>query len=328
MSRTSKLPAKSRLALAAAVLTLLSACGGGGGDTPAPTLIDVTLANRDTVAHATAGSLLALGVSTEVPIFGGASGASAVRVPTLFGAAWAAAYGATRERPLAVITPPPQNCAIAGTTSVSLNDSNNNGSWDIGEAATVVFNQCQDSAGSVLNGSSVLTITGGSTTSFTATMSMTQLVQQATNGRHSMTINGNLTLACSQLGPTSARCTSTANGTVSAALHTHQFDDTVTLQNGFVEESTRDDSLGHSQTTLRGTIHSAAAGGKVSVSTETAIGALDADAYPHEGAVRVSGERGVMRITALSATQVRIDLDAATDGTFESTLTDTWDWLL
>jgi len=330
MKRTASFANKTRLVLAITTLAVLSACGGGGGDggTQQPTLLDLTAANRDTVAHATAGSLLALGVSTAVPVFGSGGGVARHQVPMTVGATWAAAFGATRERPLAMIPTPPQNCAFGGTTTVTLNDANNNGAWDIGEAATVVFNRCQDTPNYVLDGTTVLTITGGAPTSFTATMGMTQLAQQATNGRHAMTVNGNLALACTQLSATSMRCTSTASGSVSAAIHTHQFDDTVTLHNGFVEESTYDDTTSHTLTTLRGTIDSAAAGGAVAVTTESEFGSLDSDEYPHDGSVRVTGNRGVMRVTAMSAAQVKVDLDAEGDGIFESSKIDTWDWLL
>jgi hypothetical protein len=331
MKRTASFGTKTRLALAITMLAVLSACGGGGGDggAPAPTLIDLTAANRDTVAHAAAGSLMALGVSTAVPVSGNAGGVARREFPMTVGATWAVAFGAARERPLAVIPTPPQSCAFGGTTTVSFNDANNNGTWDIGEAATVVFNHCKDTPSYEFDGTAVLTFTASSATSFSATMGMTQLAQQATNGRHAMTLNGNLALACStQPGATWMRCTSTASGPVSAAIQTHLFNDTVTLHNGFVEDSTSDSATGHTLTTLHGTIDSAAAGGAVSVTTESAFGALDSDEYPHDGAVRVAGNRGTMRVTALSAAQVRLDLDDNNDGAIESTRTDTWDWLL
>jgi len=42
----------------------------------------------------------------------------------------------------------------------------------------------------------------------------------------------------------------------------------------------------------------------------------------------VAGNRGAMRVTAMSAAQVKVDLDAEGDGIFESSKIDTWDWLL
>ena len=54
----------------------------------------------------------------------------------------------------------------------------------------------------------------------------------------------------------------------------------------------------------------------------------DADAYPSAGAVQVKGMNSTLRVTALSAEQVRLDLDADGNGAFERTETVTWDWLL
>jgi hypothetical protein len=42
----------------------------------------------------------------------------------------------------------------------------------------------------------------------------------------------------------------------------------------------------------------------------------------------VTGSTGKILLTPLSADMVRIDLDANGDGTFESTMQQTWDWLL
>ena len=80
--------------------------------------------------------------------------------------------------------------------------------------------------------------------------------------------------------------------------------------------------------TVRGTINSTAAGGAFSVSTDAAIGRLYADPYPHEGQIRVAGDRGTMLVAPQSATQVRIDLDSNDDGTFESSEIEDWDWVL
>jgi hypothetical protein len=124
------------------------------------------------------------------------------------------------------------------------------------------------------------------------------------------------------------RCTSTASTPVRTALRTHLFTDTVTLRQGFVEDATYDRGTGHTMSTVRGTIDSTAAGGAFSVSTDATIGRLDADPYPHEGQIRVAGDRGTMLIAPQSAAQVRIDLDSNDDGTFESSEIEDWDWLL
>lgn len=305
-----------RTSLAIATAALLAACGGGGGD-GGPTLIDLTAANRDSVAHAAAGSLLAIGASSFFSIVDSAGAAAPVR---------RAVSGAAREQPLAQM--PMSNCAVSGTVTGTHDDHNNNGMWEVGEAMTVVFSHCQDDAYNALNGTAVVTINSGSQTSFTATLEMTQFSQQAINGRHGMTIDGSLGLNCTEMSFTSMRCTSTADGPIRAAIHTHVFDDTVTLQRGFVEDATFDDATGHTQTTMRGTVASTAAGGAFSVTTDVALGWLGSDPYPHEGQLRVAGNRGVMLFAPQSATQVKIDLDSEGDGVYEASKVEEWDWLL
>ena len=78
---------------------------------------------------------------------------------------------------------------------------------------------------------------------------------------------------------------------------------------------------------MQGAVHSAALGGIVAVTTESSIASLDSEPYPNAGSVRIAGSQGVMRLTALSASQVQIDLDVAGDGSIESSVTDDWDWL-
>jgi hypothetical protein len=301
----------------AVALAAFAACGGGGGG-GGPDLIDLTAANRDTVAHAAGASLVALGASNSIPVLGGPGGVAILRDMTRL----------AREQPMGLISLPPQTCDVSGRTRLTLDDQNGNGQLDLGEPVTIVFEACQDNAYDVLNGTSVLTFTGGTSTSFSATMTMSQLSQQATNSRHGMTLDGSLDLNCALLSSTSMRCTSTASTAVRAELRTHLFTDTVTLQRGFVEDATYDDGTGHTMSNVRGTIDSTLAGGAFSVSTDTAIGRLYSDPYPHEGRLRVTGDSGTMLIAPQSATQVRIDLDSNDDGTFESSEIKDWDWLL
>jgi hypothetical protein len=326
----------------------LAACGGGGGDGGGSATVDLTLANRDAVAHSTAASLLVLGSSTALPVLASPGGIAQRETPlsaSIAGqAAWTPriparvlgviaqtvrAVGSPRESPMAVITNPPQACGVSGTATVTLNDANGDGVPSVGEAVTVAFNQCQDTAAEVLNGSVAVTITATSPTSFSATLSMSQLSDNATNGRHSMTLSGTLNLSYTQLTSTTDHTVVTASGPVTATIHTHlPYDDTLTLQSGYVQDSRYDATAGRLLSTLTGTIQSANAGGAFSVATDAQISSLDADAYPSAGLVRMTGRKGVMLLTAQSASQVKIDLDAEGDGAYESSRTDTWDWLL
>ena len=301
--------------LAIATAALLAACGGGGGD-GGPDPIDLTAQNRDSVAHAAAVAILGPGASNSIPALG-SSGPMAT--------AWRATSGIVRERPQASIPTPPQQCAISGSVTVTFDDRNNNDVlMEVGESATLVFSQCQDDAYEVVSGRTVVTVTGSTKTRW----DMTQLSQQATNGRHGMMIDGSFDLTCTEPIGTSTRCTFTANGPLRADVHTHVFNDTVTLQSGFFEDATYETTTAHTRSTVRGTVASNAAGGAFSVNTDVAIDWFEADPYPHEGQLRVAGNRGVMLVAPQSATQSRIDLDSEGDGVYEASKVEEWDWLL
>jgi hypothetical protein len=315
MSTFQTLSGFRRVSAAIGTGLLVAACGGGGGD-GAPALIDITAANRDSVAHAAAVAILGPGASNSIPALG-SSGPMA--------AAWRATSGIVLERPQASIPTPPQQCAISGSVTVTFDDRNNNGVlMEVGESATLVFSQCQDDAHEVVSGTTVVTVTGSTQTRW----DMTQLSQQATNGRHGMMIDGSFDLSCTEPTVTSTRCTFTASGPLRAVVHTHLFDDTVTLQRGFFEDATYETTTAHTRSTVRGTVASNAAGGAFSVTTDVAIGWFEADPYPHEGELRVSGNRGVMLVAPQSATQSRIDLDSEGDGMYEASKLEDWDWLL
>jgi hypothetical protein len=115
---------------------------------------------------------------------------------------------------------------------------------------------------------------------------------------------------------------------VTAQVLTHlPFDDTVTLQSGFVQDTTHDYSNSRSTSTLTGVMESAKAGGSFAVATLTPIQLYDTDVYPHAGVVEMRGNTGVMNLRVLSSEQVQVELDANGDGVFESSTPQTWDWL-
>ena len=76
MKRVTSYRVRVRLGVVAMALAALAACGGGGGGDGGggSSLIDLTLANRDTVAHAATASFVALGTSTSIPVLSGPSG--------------------------------------------------------------------------------------------------------------------------------------------------------------------------------------------------------------------------------------------------------------
>ncbi len=336
---------KVRIAVCVALGASLAACGGGGGDGggggggPVGS-VALTAANRDMAAHVSATSLLALSASTSIPFTSSREmpqsvGASATRpyqrVLGTLAQGWLQGLGSGREGALAIMANPPAACALAGTLALTVDDRDNNGRMSVGDVMTFAFDHCQDTTSTVLNGivSANVTRVGATTLpSFGVAMRMTQLSNEATNGRHGMTLDGTVNLDYTQHTATTDQLVLSASGPVTVAIHTHlPFNDTVSLQSGYVEDSSYDATLGRTVSTMHGAIQSMALGGVVLVSTEASIVSHDSEFYPSAGSVRVAGSQGVMRLTALSASQVRVELDAAGDGTFESTVTDDWDWL-
>ncbi|MDH4061889.1 MAG: hypothetical protein OEU94_13850, partial [Aquincola sp.] len=112
----------SRHAIAVTMVAVLAACGGGGGGGGgSPALIDLTAANRDSVARAAASSVMSLGVSTSIPVLSGGS-------PV--GMLWRTVTGTERERPLAVFNGTVA-CDISGYATVTLNDLNGDAIFNV-----------------------------------------------------------------------------------------------------------------------------------------------------------------------------------------------------
>jgi len=135
---------------------------------------------------------------------------------------------------------------------------------------------------------------------------------------HSMTYDGSITLEYTNPSTSVETSKTTATGSVSIAVSTHAgLVDTRTLLDGFVRDATHDSTAGTAVSTASGLVQSAAAGGvdQVNPVTGTPITQYDADTFPRSGALQVKGMKGALLMTAISATDVRLDLDADGNGT-------------
>jgi hypothetical protein len=344
--------ALSSLSLAALMVLsgALVGCGGDGDDgsaDPFVTELDISAANSETVAHATAASVFAFGgASGAVPLSSGsdvsalatsarvsshaARGSSAAWLPQRVVDALKGAIRTDRAQPLAVTTSPPEACAVAGTMTVTVDDRDNNGEFSLGDSISVAFSNCQDSTQEVLNGAATVVVTRiGATVlpSFGARMRLTQLSQEAADGRHGITATGDVVLDYEQTSASSEKTTLTADGNVELKVHTHQnYSDTVTLQPGFGQQAFYESGPGITRINAYGFFSSAAAGGRVVVEPLRTIEIADTEFYPMSGTVKVAGQ-GSLVLTVLSSSSVQIDLDADGDNSYESRQTQTWDWL-
>jgi hypothetical protein len=341
------------LAVLATVSTGLVGCGGDGGDPGGAVTLDLTAANSDTVAHATAAGFLAFGSTAMVPL--GTQGGTAAQGTSAraLGATGSAAFGAWlpprvlggllqamqggpgaarsgMARPLATVALEPMPCSVAGTSTLRFEDGDGDGLLDVGEVFTFDFNNCQDTTSEVINGSmsGAITRINSDGTAFGARVTLAPLTQEALDGSHSLGLDGKMLLDYRVLNDTAEEMNLTADGPVAATVRTHlPFKDAVTLRSGFAQGTTHDSGLGRSSSTVTGVMESALAGGSFAVSTMTPIELYDADAYPRVGTVEMRGRTGIMNLQALSTAQVQIALDANGDGSFESSTPQTWDWL-
>jgi hypothetical protein len=347
-----------QIAIIAALGAGLVGCGGGGGDgsSSAPLTVasvDLTSANRDTVAHASAAGILGLSPVETMPLAAGSSAAAGgqaqalgeARSSTWLGRVLPLVLQSARTRARSAGSPQvhalaasiEQSCPVSGTVSVTFDDVDLSGGPSPGDVLTIVYRSCKDTSLETLDGTATNTYTQVGSNSMSARMTLTRFSDVAP--RHSMTIDGSMLLDFSQPGGTVEVTRVTADGPFVASVSTHlPFADTVTLSSGFVEEVTYDPyfpappggtQTGRGTSTFKGTLRSDAAGGLVEVSSLAGapLTKYDADAYPRAGVVQVKGKTGSLLLTAVSADSVRLALDANGDGTAESTEVLAWDWL-
>lgn len=317
--------------MTAAILATLGACGGGGGDDgPSGPTIDVTATNRDVIAHATVAGMVALNPLAMAPIGVGSSASTGLTTawPTQLNARLASA-SSQREAPQAVYGPTEVPCDISGYMTVTYDDRDPP-DLSVGDSITAVFHACVDVAGETMNGTETMRFTQGSESSFSAQITMTDY--SYSSAKHSVTFNGRAVLDFAQQSASVFTARATADGplTVALSLAHLAYADTVTLLDGFVVDDTLDTLIGSTLSTGRGLIQSANAGGIVEVTTMTdaPIAKYAVDAYPRAGVVQVKGMNSTLQMTVLSTSNVRLDLDADDNGSFESTETVAWDWLL
>lgn len=320
MNRNTKRLQRRRIVIGMALTVGLVGCGGGGGDSTEPpsqtALVAITAANQDTVSHAAATALGMIGVTTAMPL------SAAPGVSRRLDASGA---GAPANRPLSVYGPEVQACAVSGSMSLLLDDRNGNGAVDVGDILAMDFNACANDASGTANGHMEATITAMSEWSMGLRVAMTAM--KTTYANHELTADGTMAVdITADAAGNTATMRLTTEGALTVAARTHGFDDTVTLQSGFVQNASFGID-GASFLTAQGRIASTAMGGAVDVSTLDALVTTSPGASPSAGAIRLTGKVGKLTLTA-AGEAARMDLDDDDDNETEATRTSTWDWLL
>ncbi len=322
---------RMKIVFGLAGLVLLAACGGGGGGGGnggfggggGVSLATITAQNAPAVAGAVAQQALSNGVlegvaGTPIPI--GAAGAGMAN--TLIGIRGNSANPGTLSASV-VIEP----CAVSGTVDVNGTVANPQ-TLTPGDEFSFDYADCDDGSGAVVNGG--------------LTISITAFEGDVLSGLFRLGMR--LTLAAFQL--TAGGETSGASGTIDFEIDTTTPPNTVstlststltTTTNGVAETVT---DLTITTTTTAGVtppavtvetsfrLSSPSLDGDVIVSTLTTLQSFG-DGYPYTGEIEIVGANNAsIRIIALDATMVRLEIDSNGDGNVDDVIDTTWDALV
>jgi hypothetical protein len=349
------------IGLAAAMLVGLVGCGGGGGGgEPIVRPVEITLANRDNVAHSAAITMVgvgdalggvtpssAVGPGSTAQSLGRRGHAVSALVPATLQYTLQQMLVASRLRQqlvadgmkhaLAVMGPETSGCSYGGSTTLTADDMDNNGMLNAGDTVTMVFNGCRELPDARMDGITEMVMTSvsaGQLGSFGARLTMNAL--SLAGPEHTVTLNGVLLFDYAQTSATVERSTVTVESTLSVQVQGGPVLDTVSMQPGYREAAVYDTAAvppegglpGRASVMVDGTVFSSNLNGTFTISTTQALVAYDIDPFPRAGTVLVQGARGALRMTALSSSQVLLELDADSNGQYENSSTVAWTWLI
>jgi hypothetical protein len=320
---------------------VLAACGGGGGGgsggTAPPSIVEVTAANQDAVARASVvavqGGLFAgsLGITASGP----SAPLAAVTGPALRRAVLAEFKmpSATRKSKSALLAPLTELCTVSGSVTATIDDRDNSGALSVGDVLGVSFDACSEIAGEVLNGSASATYTQivlTPTLTVGASVAVTSL--SFAEPGYSASIDGGFEFTYGEPSAAVATTRLTVPNALALRATTPAYSDTITLLDGYIVDSSYDMAAlppggavpGRTTSTASGKVASASAGGYVQMQTLEPIVQYDVDDFPRSGRLSAVGSTGNLQVTVLSSTQVRIDLDADGNGSFEASKVVAW----
>lgn len=310
----------TRQALCWLGMLLLAGCSSGDdGGTAAPPAppsapATITVANAPTISGAVIDATL--GVQSFGTIFEGAP------LPT------ANARAAIHEQQADVLNipigPETTNCASGGTVTVS-GDVASLGTFTAGDTLTIVFTNCDEGDGETLNGTfqfTIQTFEGDLVTELfnlvvTTTVNNFRVTEQA----ETTTVNGDITIGIDTRMSTMVTLTVSGN---SLRATGPGFSDSVS--NYSLVQEFDEGTLSYTLTTA-GTVASLDINGSVSYQTTiTFQGSVDSP--PSSGELVITGaNNATIRLIALDAVNVRLQVDVDGDGAVDQTIDTTWDAL-
>jgi hypothetical protein len=348
---------RSRYTAIAAAL-LAAACGGGGDDGPAPppppSLVKITMANQDSVVHASIASLLPF---VSVPVLNASPSPERVTTAMPHGMAQATGLNAFVRHSIGLATKPmpadvvraltryvgTDTCAVSGTLTVTWDDNDESSALSAGDTLTIAYAQCSETVDTRVNGVMSMSL---------ATVSISPTVQDITGSMSfqslamldqgdGLTLDGGvgfrltdtlLTNGIDSLG------TYTVGGGGLRAIATGGLADTFSYRAGYsVTERDFTPNMPGIATTeaisASGRFGSAALGGDLDLATlqpfKSSWITTEGDIYPTEGQMTATGlDNTRVSLTATKTSQARMDVCDDGDGEWEYTKMVDWDWLL
>ena len=228
---------------------------------------------------------------------------------------------------------PTTACPSGGTLTVSVNDADNNGVLSAGDSMTLVSNSCVLSSGTV-TGSLGFVIDNLSGTlgssNYSAGITLTFGSFSVSSSLFSGSINGSLSLAATANGVNSLSETiSTPSLTVAGTYGGVTRSRSLT---NYSATASRVPTANAYQTSysINATLTSTGLSSQaISVATTTPFVRQSTDVYPSSGVMLLTDSSSAkLKLTALSNTQVKEELDANGDGLYESNTTVNWTSLM
>jgi len=316
---------------------IVSACGGGGGDSGTGILaggpLALTSSNYVTAAQET------MSVTFYVDDSGGlVTGAQAGSAPNLLRNVLANARQVShwiKVAPQSVTgatTTASESCSGGGTVNLSINDANGNGTVDVGDSIRLVALNCVEQA-ETMNGamSVVVSSASGSPSSggnYSMGMSITLESFTARSATGVSTGNGRMDFTEAQVG--SVLTTTVQARSLSVVNNVGNVSSTRSLTDYTVQSvTTTTAGVASVSLSVNGTFSSTALDGKsLTVATLKPFVSTASSLYPASGQLQVTGASGSnLRVTAQAA-NVLIELDADGNGSFETSITKPWSQLL
>jgi hypothetical protein len=326
----------------AALLALgLAGCGSGGDDTPAASGTTPPAAATAMISPGNASTVTsrALDLSEALQSSGSAIASQFKQAPSGGARAPLDLAGFATRQLLALtaddtdggvaakaFTVSSRACPSGGTAALRLDDVDNSRSITNGDGGAFVFTDCVID-GVTINGGfgfTNLSYTGTSSTPTRALAATFTFDDLRSTGRGSSTAaTGDLTVTASLANGTPRVLDMSLSGTRLVVVD----DGETNALAGYTARAVVDETAGTYATTLAGAATGPSLPGTVTVSTPSALtGRLGED--PSSGVLLATASDGTSaRLTAVSSSTARVDVDGNADGTFETTSTMTWDEL-